>query len=168
MSVDRYRSKWPRTLRRLVLGSVLLFMLLATAYGFFRAGTWEDDPGNWERAFETAKPADVLIPHSWYWRRFSLDPWNKKEVYFLQFRWNERLFEQLTSRHAMNLVEQLEARPPLGQTYCVDKPGWFPPESAAGYETWIGNVYWGVWLFREKETKELFFHLCNKNGRAPL
>ena len=151
--------------RRFAIGSaaLLVSMLLATA--FFRAGTWEDDPGNWARAFETAKPADVVIPHSWYWRR---PAWKRKEVYFFQFRWNERLFEQLTSKHAMSLVEQREARPPLGQKYCVDKPGWFPPESAAGYETWIGNLYWGVWLFREKETKELFFHLCNKNGRASL
>ena len=156
-------------MRRLLLGSVLLCsMLLATACGYFMAGTWEDDPGNWKRAFETAKPADVVIPHSWYWRRSSWNYWNPKEVYFFQFRWNERLFEQLTSRHAMNLVEQREARPPLGQKYCVDKPGWFPPESATGYETWIGNVYWGVWLFRDIETKELFFFLCNKDGRASL
>ena len=109
-SVDLGAMRAYRAMQRLVLASVLLLpMLLATACGYFMAGTWEDDPGSWRRAFETPKPADVVIPHSWYWRRPSWNYWNPKEVYFFQFRWNERLFEQLTSRHAMNLVEQREA-----------------------------------------------------------
>src|SRR5882757_5268739 len=32
------------------------------------AGTWEDDPKNWYRAFNEAQPSDVKVVHSKYWR----------------------------------------------------------------------------------------------------
>ena len=49
--------------------------------GYFMAGTWEDDPGNWGRAFESTKPPDVAVVHSKYWRSAH---WTYEFEYFFE------------------------------------------------------------------------------------
>jgi hypothetical protein len=45
--------------------SMLIEILLGCAgCGYFAAGTWEDDPHNWDRAFNSRKPDDVIVVHS--------------------------------------------------------------------------------------------------------
>ena len=65
----------------ILLGSVVALFVIArilmpSAGNFFllqadsiqRAGTWEDDPKNWYRAFNEEQPSDLKIVHSKYWR----------------------------------------------------------------------------------------------------
>ena len=133
--------------------TLLFFLLLTAACGYFSSGTWEDDPKNWKRAWGYAKPAEVVMPHSWYWRS---PHWSLEEAYFFQFHWHEELFTQVIEMNGMRLVEQTESDP----RYCRDKPGWFAPPSAAGYEIWWCTPPVDCRLFRERETKELFFYAC--------
>jgi hypothetical protein len=140
-------------MRRNALGAILLGLsLLALGCGYFKAGEWEDDPENWARAWGSSKPAEVVMPHSWYWRSAH---WTREEAYFFQVRWNESLFKQLIEKNEMHPAEALEQ-----PGYCVDKPGWFAPASAAGYERWRCDPAADCWLLREKATKELFLYVC--------
>ncbi|MFL6197423.1 MAG: hypothetical protein ACJ75H_24770 [Thermoanaerobaculia bacterium] len=140
-------------MRRLLLGSVLFgFSLLGSACGYFSSGTWEDDPQNWKRAWGTAKPEEVVMPHSWFWRSAH---WSREDAYFFQVRWNEDLFKQLIEGNGMRPAGASEK-----PGYCVDKPGWFTPPSAAGYESWRCGPSADCRLFRERGTKELFLYMC--------
>lgn len=143
-------------MRKLVSGSMLLFsILLATACGYINSGTWEDDPKNWERAWGSSKPSGVSMPHSWYWRS---PHWTREEAYFFQFRWDEELFNQLIANNGMHPLGLTEGKPQ--PQYCFDKPAWFAPESAAGYESWQCDSSTDCRLFRDVQTKELFLYSC--------
>ena len=60
----------------LVVLLVIAFILQPGIIPFFamqvdsiqHAGTWEDDPKNWYRAFNEEQPAEVKVVHSKYWR----------------------------------------------------------------------------------------------------
>ncbi len=143
-------------MRKLALGSMLLVsILLAAACGYVSSGTWEDDPKNWERAWGSSKPAEVSIPHSWYWRS---PHWTREEAYFFQFRWHEELFNQLIEKNGMRPLALAAVKPQ--PDYCFDKPDWFAPPSPAGYEGWQCGSSNNCWLFRDVETKELFLYSC--------
>jgi hypothetical protein len=147
-----------KAMRRFVIASVLLGLsLLATGCGYFSSGTWEDDPENWKRAWGSAKPAEVVMPHSWYWRS---PHWTREEAYFFQFQWQEELFKQLVASNGMRPAERTVGKPDPDPAYCVDKPGWFVPPSTAGYEIWRCDPSADCWLFRETRTKELFLYVC--------
>jgi hypothetical protein len=45
-----------------------LLATFATSCGYVMCGTWEDDPKNWKRAFDFAKPDEIVVVHSKYWR----------------------------------------------------------------------------------------------------
>ena len=47
---------------------LLVAALVSASCGYARSGRWDDQPENWYRAFQTTKPADVVIVHSRYWR----------------------------------------------------------------------------------------------------
>lgn len=44
--------------------SILLIVVLAARCGYARSGKWENDEGNWSRAFQSTKPEDVVVVHS--------------------------------------------------------------------------------------------------------
>lgn len=56
------------------------------------AGTWEDDPGNWSRAFQSTKPPEVAVVHSKYWRSAH---WTSEFEYFFEIAPNPQLKAQL-------------------------------------------------------------------------
>ena len=93
------------------------------------------------------------MPHSWYWRS---PHWTREEAYFFQFRWHEDLFRRLIANNNLQPTDKPSPNP----DYCFDKPAWFTPPSAAGYESWRCDSSADCWLFREAETKEVFFYMC--------
>ena len=130
-----------------------LALLLAGGCGYVNSGKWDDDPQNWKRAWGYTKPDDVTMPHSWYWRSAH---WSREEAYFFQFQWHQELFKQLVANSKMNRFESSrEAKP----NYCFQKPSWFASKDTSAYEIWA-DPFGDAWLFRDAETKELFFYAC--------
>ena len=58
------RARDTNRMGRISSTAALLVATLAAGCGYVRAGTWVDDPGNWSRAFQSTKPADVSVIHS--------------------------------------------------------------------------------------------------------
>jgi hypothetical protein len=54
--------------RMTALLSLAALFLGTVSCGYFQAGSWEDDPENWYRAFGVAKPDEVDLIHSLYTR----------------------------------------------------------------------------------------------------
>ncbi len=50
-------------MRRLIAILAAIFLT-----GCHESGTWKDDKRNWQRIFRVAKPDDITVVHSWFWR----------------------------------------------------------------------------------------------------
>ena len=118
------------------------------------AGTWEDDPRNWYRAFQCDQPADIAVVHSRYWRS---DHWTYEYSYYFEVQatpeWRE---EFLKSRNA-HFVPADIARGYRDQAQPDLTPTWFVPGPVNDYEVWDDRPgYFGsIWI--NKITGHIFF-----------
>jgi hypothetical protein len=119
--------------RRAPLAAGIALALALGACGYVKSGAWDDDPNNWERAFETTKPPDVVVVHSHYWRspHFTLE-----FGYYFEIERNASLREQLFSRNDLREVTGGEAERVMGDVF-GKPPAWFAPKPAASYAMWV-------------------------------
>jgi hypothetical protein len=108
-------------------------MFLLSGCGYFKAGTWEDDPGNWTRAFRSTKPEDVSVIHSRYWRSAH---WSYESAYFFEIAPHVKLKEQLFTKNKLRQVTGDEAAA-VKQGLFSDAPSWFAPRGASEYDVWV-------------------------------
>lgn len=119
--------------RRGTLTLLALTAVLANGCGYLSAGTWEDDAGNWKRAFRSTRPADVVVLHSRYWRSRH---WSYEFQYFFAIAPNAPLKEQLLSANKLRQVRGEEAAQVHAKVF-GDPPSWFAPKATAHYEVWV-------------------------------
>jgi hypothetical protein len=50
------------------LAVLVVTLIPAVECGYFRSGTWVDDPKNYARAWGYSKPDEIDLVHSWYRR----------------------------------------------------------------------------------------------------
>ena len=112
---------------------LVVALVLLAGCGYFKAGTWEDDPGNWERAFNSSRPPDVVVVHSRYWRS---PHWSHEFEYFLEIVPTPELREQLFTRNQLHEIKGVEAET-AKSGFFGDKPPWFIPGEATQYEVWV-------------------------------
>ena len=93
---------------RRILFVLLVLVTSAVGCGYFRSGTWVDDPKNFARAWGYSKPDEIEMVRSWVWRSAHF---TREESYFFQFRWHEELFEQFISANRMQAIEPLATGP---------------------------------------------------------
>ena len=137
-----------------MLGLWGLTVVLHAGCGYLHSGTWEDDPGNWKRAFRSEKPAQYVVLHSRYWRA---PHFTYEFQYFFEIQANPAFKRELFSRNKLVLLppdQVAEAkRDPFGHA-----PAWFCPKAADRYEAWVyeerprGNFK----ILVDKETETLY------------
>jgi hypothetical protein len=112
---------------------LVLILALAAGCGYFMAGTWEDDPGNWKRAFHSTKPGEVVVIHSKYWRS---SHWSYEFQYFFEIAPNMKLTGRLFAENKLRRITGDEATKAQGNRF-GDAPSWFAPKSVTEYEIWV-------------------------------
>jgi hypothetical protein len=112
---------------------VLLLFLDNAGCGYVKAGTWEDDPGNWNRALQSTKPPNVEVIHSRYWRS---PHWSYEFEYFFEIGPNAKLKEQLFGKNKLQQVTGDEAMKIKKNTF-GNLPKWFAPNDVTEYEVWV-------------------------------
>jgi hypothetical protein len=112
---------------------LLIAVVVAGSCGYVRSGTWDDAPENWSRAFQSTKPADVVVVHSRYWRT---PHWTYEAGYLFEIQPNAALREQLFRRNRLRALQDAEVaaatRPCVGAC-----PVWFAPKALQEYEIWV-------------------------------
>ena len=130
-----------------------LLLCCTSKCGYFASGTWEDDPGNWERAFQSKKPDDVTVLHSKYWRSAH---WTYEFQYFFEIEHNGVFQGQLFTQNKLVRVEgkdALEAK----SNFFGEPPAWFAPKTMDKYEIWVYRDHQGNFrIFVDTETGNLF------------
>jgi hypothetical protein len=100
--------------------------------GYFMAGTWEDDPDNWARAFNSTKPDDVIVAHSKYSR---FPHFTCEFEYFFHIKANTKLHDQLFSDNDLIHVEDIDEVKQY-HVYGSKTPAWFLAKSPEKYDMW--------------------------------
>jgi hypothetical protein len=106
--------------------AILLVASWAPGCGYFVSGTWDDDPRNWSRAFESEKPPDVVVVHSQYSR---YPHWSYEFHYYFHIRANAALSRQLFTENRLVRVSAGWYRPPTA-------PAWFARGPMERYDIW--------------------------------
>jgi hypothetical protein len=141
-------------MRTTTIALLLLVAVLSGGCGYFMSGTWEDDPKNWGRAFDSIQPPDVTVVHSKYWRS---PHWSYEFEYFFEIVPSAELKQQLFSDNSLRQLVGAEAsKAQAGVPH--GSLSWFVPESSAGYEVWVfaDDPRSRFMVFIDKESGHLF------------
>jgi len=128
------------------------FLLQATNAA--RAGTWEDDPKNWFRAFNEEPPADVSVVRSKYWRS---NHFTDEFVYYFEVQASAAWRDAFLKKRNVELIS-----PPAAATYRMNNhsdlaPDWFVPGPAEKYDVWDKAGHCGsIWM--DKTNGHVFFY----------
>src|SRR6266542_5936660 len=126
----------------------LLALGCAAGCGYLRSGTWEDDPGNWWRAFESTKPPAVVVVHSRYTR---FPHFTHEFEYWFAIGPNAELERQVIGENQLVRVERPWSR-------SAPAPAWFAPKAAREYERWElpGSPETDFQVLVDQSTREIF------------
>jgi hypothetical protein len=137
-----------------LLQSDIFKFFLLQAEGVAAAGTWEDDPKNWRRAFNEEPPAGVNVVHSKYWRS---DHFTYEYIYYFEVEATPEWRANFLKQRQFELVAATNAWR-FGESDLSDRnPGWFAPGPVEKYEVWDKPQYHGsVWI--DKTNGHMFFY----------
>jgi hypothetical protein len=120
-------------MKRLTIPLLVAVITATAGCGYFMAGTWDDDPDNWGRAFQSTRPEDVPVVHS----RYSRSPhWSYEFQYFFEIAPNAQLKAQLFTANKLRPITGKEAAEARENVF-GGAPSWFAPKSVTDYEVWI-------------------------------
>lgn len=116
----------------IVMFSILLVALFAGykfTEGYWKAGTWNNDPNNYERAFNSKQPKEIKVINSKYTRypHFTLE----QEMYFefvlpdsIKRNWIKNGWDTVSVSDKNELIEKIK----------YNSPTWFIAESLTKYK----------------------------------
>ena len=114
----------------ITLTLVVLFLTISGC-GYFSSGNWTDDPDNWERAFQTKIPADVVVVHSQYWQS---SHFTNEFRYFFEISANRDLEQQLLTENDLIHIEEIAS---WDVSEILNKaPDWFAVQPLENFEVY--------------------------------
>ena len=118
------------------------------------AGTWEDDPKNWYRAFNEEQPAQVKVVHSKYWRS---NHFTYEFIYYFEVEATPEWKDNFVAKQGLKQVSPSIARSFRTNNHSDDTPNWFAPDPVDRYEVWdkAGYIFGSVWI--DKTNGHIFF-----------
>ena len=112
--------------------TLLVLTVALSGCGYFRSGTWEDDPKNFQRAFGSRQPPEVEVIHSRYTR---YPHFTYEVVFYFQLRMSDAIARRAVEDPQYQQVEGPQAETAKHQVL-DDAPAWFAPGDASRYEIW--------------------------------
>jgi hypothetical protein len=131
---------------------VLFFALQST--NIQNAGTWEDDPQNWNRAFHQPQPTHVQVVHSKYWKS---DHFTDEFAYFFELQASPEWKDAFLKKRSVQPIPPSQARSYRENMHDDLTPSWFAPDPVANYEVWDKPGRFGsIWI--NKTNGNIFFY----------
>ena len=149
----------------LLIGVFIGVIILTTAYILYinsplhiiarsnpNAGTWHDDPENWNRAFEEDLPKDLSMVHSYYWES---NHFTHEYIYFFEVKASNQWVDEFLKKRKVVQVSPEKAR--RFEILYDETPDWFVPGSVGNYNVWDRPGYYGsIWI--NKTNGHLYFY----------
>jgi hypothetical protein len=136
--------------------SVLLIagFLSAIYYCGRKSGQWENDSGNWERAFGTPPPGEIQVIHSFYDR----SPHPILLEHHFAFHIKSSLSPALAWVDASNLTKLDPRDTAKLELLKSSQPPWFAPRKTGDYEIYIlqDEPFTSFGIFIDRELSEWF------------
>jgi hypothetical protein len=128
--------------------------LVQFSCGYFQAGSWEDDPNNWYRAFGQDQPSDVVLVHSLYTR---YPHFTHEHLFYLEFQAPREFLDSMIAEYNLHPGSDR-----LGRGHLIGEgpgtPEWFLPNPVAEYEIWLGEgTLRDAQLFIDKNSGVAYF-----------
>ena len=124
------------------------------ADSILHAGTWEDDPQNWHRAFGEQQPAQVKVIHSKYWRS---NHFTEEFIYYFEVEATPLWRDAFLKKHGLTQISPSVARSFRTNIHSDDTPGWFAPDAVELYDVWDkAGGFGSVWI--NKTNGHVFFY----------
>ena len=118
------------------------------------AGTWEDDPLNWYRAFKERPPAQVKVIHSKYWRS---SHFTYEFIYYFEVEASPKWRDEFLKKRGQTQVSPATARSFRTTTSSDMTPNWFAPDPVELYDVWDrAGDFGSVWI--NKTNGHIFFY----------
>jgi len=121
-------------MRALQIATVFLLFFATVTCGYFQAGSWEDDPKNWLRAFGEEKPTEVQVARSLYTR---FPHFTHEHVFYFEFKASRDFLEAFIEKLELKRAPILTTQPEFLDRG-PDAPEWFLPEPTM-FEPWRGT-----------------------------
>ncbi len=168
-NVEPHNRAMSKNVRKVLIVSVSVVALLAIAIilrpgvipfiamqadSILHAGTWEDDPGNWRRAFNEELPAQVKVLHSKYWRS---NHFTYEFMYYFEVQATPEWRDAFLRKKNLALVPRSSARSFRTNNHDDGCPNWFAPDPVDIYDVWDQPGYYGsVWI--DRTNGNIFFY----------
>jgi hypothetical protein len=122
--------------------------------GYLKAGTWNDSPKNWNRAFGQCTPAGVSVIHSYYWQS---NHFTDEHIYFFEVKAPIEWRDAYLQGRKVERVDSFQAMSFRDQNGYEHTPKWFMPDSVDNYDVWDepGNNG-SIWI--NKTNGHIFFY----------
>jgi hypothetical protein len=137
----------------ILMPDVRTFTILQVS-DMLRAGTWEDDPKNWYRAFNEEQPAEIKVVHSKYWKS---NHFTDEFIYFFEVQAMPKWKEAFLRKRNFELVSTSSARSFRTNNHSDITPDWFAPDPVDKYDVWdTAGSFGSVWI--NKTNGHMFFY----------
>ncbi|HEY1170575.1 MAG TPA: hypothetical protein VGH19_04325 [Verrucomicrobiae bacterium] len=100
------------------------------------AGTWENDPKNWERAFRTNASPAVTVVNSKYWRS---NHFTYEYMWFFEIRATAAWRDEFLQSRGLKLEPPAKSRSFRDKHTSKMTPDWFAPDPVELYDVWNGT-----------------------------
>jgi len=113
-------------------------------------GTWTDNEDNFKRVFGFARPNEVQVLHSYYWKSAH---WSTEYRYYIELKAPNKFVDGLTSS---TLMTRATASATDSGVCGGERPKWFLAKSPERYEMWQPKSSAKYRVYRDKEDGELY------------
>lgn len=107
-------------------------LVLVGFCGCHKSGTWENDPGNWKRAFGTLPPKQIQVLHSYYWRS---PHFTREEEWIFHIKAPASFHEEWLAAYKVRHPDATELQ--SLNNLKTRNPSWFVPKPFSEYEIWV-------------------------------
>ncbi len=151
-------SRRPMNLRRRLGNLVSIVIVTASLYSCSGgSGSWDDDPGNWGRAFGgQTKPPNVAVTHSRYWKS---PHFTYEAEYFFQMTCPQEFLDAWIGHEGLTRTTATEGNTPQ----YFERPSWFMPGPIQAYDMWMpaSEPHGSFRIYRERSSGTVFVTDCS-------
>jgi hypothetical protein len=132
-----------------IVGCIALCLLS----GCHRSGTWQNDSGNWKRAFGEPTPKEIVVLHSVYWRT---PHFTREDGWTFHIKAPASFHKKWLAAYKVKHPDA--ARLATLEDMKKDRPAWFLPKPMAAYEIWVlaDEPYARFAMFVDEASGEFF------------